>query len=851
MNIKLVFSAGGAAGRIEVRDGRLLTSSEIPAGAREANLALAEVNTAPGAFPTLVTVDRPPFPFTFALRDVSRDCPVYVPEAGCFALPGNDPRSYEAALADLNAKHLVSDAARMELEPEESYEHACRHDRDQSCPVWLGLGRDLRIFRVSEQQDERMWGLVVPAYHSKKPTVTRSDGTARPREIRFELGPGANCRPRLVRRLEDGVLPILRAVQYEQEIEYRLTLFASLENAPVADGRVRGSDPLAALSQMDYAMLTEAENEQLKRRIANETAHREEELVLFVKVEAVNVGKVPACAWFKAPHSNAPAAKRGFQNGVSLEDGKAFAVTLLNGERAKDSEYAVLIQPDKTVVWECRITHSPVSPERIEKLFAQDFDAHLEHIRAYWQAKLDKAARIELPEAAVEERIRAGLLHLDINTLGLNAGGDLLPGVGWYAPIGTESSPMIQFFDTMGWHSEAERCIDFFLGRRNKNGFIQVYNNYESETGPVLWTAAEHFRFTRDVAWLRRVTPALKECCEFLLKWRLDNKREELRAGGSFGLLNGKVADPDDFYHTYFLNAGTLLGLAGMAEVLREVDPEYAGKLAAETEEYRRDLRSSLENARRRAPVVPLADGTWTPALPPWSEYTGAVSRYADGGEWFSHGSFVCRDTLIGALAFALSDLYAPDDPMMTTLLKANQHPATLENAAISQPYYSRHDIAHLRRGETKLFLKAFYNQFAALQDRQTYTFWEHYYHLSQHKTHEEAWFLEQCRWMLAYEEGDTLELFRAIPRAYLEKGKRIGVHGLVTYWGRLDAELVSAGDAISATVTVERTPGRIALRVPHPAEKRAVRVSSGDYDPKSETVYFAGVNRITTELEF
>lgn len=851
MKIRLVFAPGGAPGKVEVRDGKLLSAPELPAGAREKVLELADVNTAPGAFPTLVTVDKAPFPFTFMLRDVTGECPVYVPEAECFALPGGDPRDYEAALADLEAKNSVSDARRMELEPEESYENACRFDRDQSCPVWLGLGRDLRIFRVSEQRDEQMWGLVVPAYHSILQTVTRADGTTRPREIRFELGPGANCRPRLVRRLDGGALPILRAVQYEQEVEYRLTLFCSLENAPVTDARVRGSEPLAALSQMNYAMLTEAENEQLRRRIANETTRREEELVLFVKVEAVNTGKVPAYAWFKAPHGNAPAARQGFANGLSLEDGKAFAATLLNGERAKNAEYAVLIQPGGTAVWECRITHTPVSPKRAEKLFAQDFDAHLAHIRAYWNAKLAKAARIELPEAAVEERIRAGLLHLDINTLGMNASGDLLPGVGWYSPIGTESSPMIQFFDTMGWHSEAERCIDFFLNRRNRNGFIQVYNNYESETGPVLWTAAEHFRLTRDAAWLRRVAPALKECCEFLLKWRNGNKREEFRANGSYGLLNGKVADPDDFHHTYFLNAGTLLGLAGMAEVLREVDPEYADKLAAETEAYRADLRRSLENARRRSPVVPLADGTWTPVLPPWSEYAGSVSRYADGGEWFSHGSFVCRDTLIGALAFALTDLYAPDDPMMTTLLKANQHPATLENAGLSQPYYSRHDIAHLRRGETKLFLKTFYNQFAALQDRQTYTFWEHYYHLSQHKTHEEAWFLEQCRWMLAYEERDTLELCRGLPRAYLEPGKRVAVRGLVTHWGKLDMVLESSGDAIAAAVSVERTPAHIALRVPHFAEKRAVRVSSGDYDPATETVRFADADRITVELEF
>ena len=851
MKIKLVFAPGGAAGKVVVRNGKLLSSPDIPAGAGEKPLELAEVNTAPGPFPTLVTVDRPPFPFTFNLRDVTKECPVFVPEAGCFALPGDDPRSYEQALSDLRAKRLVSDAERMVREPEESYENACRFDREQECPVWLGLGRDLRIFRVSAQLDERIWGLVVPAYHSKKQTVTLRSGATRQREIRFDLGPGVNCRPHLTCRLEDGALPILHAVQYEQEIEYRLTLFCSLENSPVGAGRVRGSEPLAALSQMDYAMLTEAEKKELESRSESETSQREEELVLFVKVEAVNTGLVPAYAWFKAPHSNAPSDKRGFKNGLSLEDDKAFAATLLDGERATQSEYAVLVQPGACATWESRITHTPVAPERAEKLFFQDFDAHLNAVRAYWQSKLDRAARIELPEAAVEERIRAGLLHLDINTLGMNASGPLLPGVGWYAPIGTESSPMIQFFDTMGWHDEAARCIDFFLGRRDEKGFIQVYNYYESETGPVLWTAAEHYRMTRDLAWLRRVAPALKHCCDFLLKWRLDNKKEEFRATGSYGLLNGKVADPDDFYHTYFLNAGTLLGLAGMAEVLREVDAKYASQLAAEVEEYKRDLRSSLENARRRSPVVPLADGTWTPILPPWSEYTGAVSRYADGGEWFSHGSFVCRDTLIGALAFALSDLYAPDDPMVTTMLKANQHPATLENAALSQPYYSRHDIAHLRRGEVKLFLKTFYNQFAALQDRQSYTFWEHYYHLSQHKTHEEAWFLEECRWMLAYEEGDTLELFRCLPRAYMEKGKRVAVHGLVTHWGKLGAELVSEGDVIAATVKCERTPAKIALRVPHPECKRAVRVNSGGYDPATETVYFAGEREISVRLEF
>ena len=323
------------------------------------SVSLADANTACGSRPTFVTVDRAPFPFSFFVRDVTGTSPVYVPEARCAALPGGDPRSFAAVTAELEGRGLVSDAKRMELEPEESYEHACRFNRDQSCPVWLGLGRDLRIFRVSEQENEGMWGLVVPVYHSKYRYVERRDGTKRVREIRFEVGPGANCRPRLEKRLEAGALPILHATQYEGSVEYRLTLFASLENSPVAEARVRGSEPLAALSQMDFSMLTEQEKAELTRRI--ETTDREEEIVLFVRVEAVNTGKVPAYAWFKAPHSNGGC---DFKDGLCRENGRVFAAVLLAGRPAKDAEYAVLIPPEGSVEWECRIFHTPVAPER-------------------------------------------------------------------------------------------------------------------------------------------------------------------------------------------------------------------------------------------------------------------------------------------------------------------------------------------------------------------------------------------------------------------------------------------------------------------------------------------------------
>lgn len=86
------------------------------------------------------------------------------------------------------------------------------------------------------------------------------------------------------------------------------------------------------------------------------------------------------------------------------------------------------------------------------------------------------------------------------------------------------------------------------------------------------------------------------------------------------------------------------------------------------------------------------------------------------------------------------------------------------ENSAFSQPYYSRHNWYQAKTDMVKPFLSTYYHTVAPHADRQTYTFWEHMYKLSAHKTHEEANFLMETRWMLYMEDADTLHLFRVAP---------------------------------------------------------------------------------------
>ncbi len=166
------------------------------------------------------------------------------------------------------------------------------------------------------------------------------------------------------------------------------------------------------------------------------------------------------------------------------------------------------------------------------------------------------------------------------------------------------------------------------------------------------------------------------------------------------------------------------------------------------------DIRDAFFAALASSPVLPLGDGRWCPTCPPWVESRGPLALHIDGSAWHTHGSMVTRDSLLGPLYLVYQEILEPPELPVSFLLDFHSELMTDRNVVFSQPYYSRHPWIHLMRGETKAFLKAYYNTMASLADRETYTFWEHYFRASAHKTHEEAWFLMETRWMLYLERG-------------------------------------------------------------------------------------------------
>ena len=790
--------------------------------------------------PTLISILTDQHSFSFLLRDVDQRFPIWIPAYVVVVTSADDKRStreIEASLAGYEGRNLLG---QLESQAEESFEAASAQVRHMRCQTWLGVSRNMRVFALGERLD---W--IEPRFHYHPVLLPENDRV--PFRYEFVMGRGWGVADHIERFLDDGVLPILNGKLLDGDIAYHLTTFVTLEGKPLNSKELLGTHFLVADAYAKRNMFT-PEQRALCDSLREQELENAEETVLCLRITATNSFSRPRYAFLR---SIWPSKGTGEDSAIdwrlekatglsTYQSGRIFAISKLNGAPLEQPEVTILLEPGETAVMDVFLPHRPISRARAEELRQNSFEQFHEECESFWKSKLTNSAGIKVPEKRITEMVQAGLLHLDVITFGREPEGTLGATIGDYPPIGSESSPIIQFFDSMGWHDVARRALGYFLEKQHQNGFMQNFNNYMLEPGAVLWTIGEHFRYTRDKAWLDEITPQILKTCEFLRDWRRRNQRDDLRGKG-FGLLEGKTADPNDPFRSFMLNGYAYLGLSRIAEIFESTMPEEARTWRGEAEGLKTDIRNSFFASLAASPVIPLGDGRWCPTCPPWVESRGPLALHIDGGAWHTHGSMVARDSLLGPLYLVFQEVLDTSEPCVQFLLESHAELMTERNVAFSQPYYSRHPWIHLMRGEVKPFLKAYYNTMASLADRETYTFWEHYFRASAHKTHEEAWFLMETRWMLYLERGSTLRLLSGIPRRYLEDGKRIELNNVASYFGPLTFEVVSKVHQreIHAALTckAERRPERVELRLPHPDGIKAIRVEGGIYDPKTEMV--------------
>ena len=524
--------------------------------------------------------------------------------------------------------------------------------------------------------------------------------------------------------------------------------------------------------------------------------------------------------------------------------------------------------------------------QEIAALRLKDFDRDSQRVLAFWRAQNARGAQISTPEPWLNGFYRAHLQHMLINCLKDKGSDRLLAHVATmhYGVYANESVMMATDLDRRGYHDEAARCLETWLhyqgtaglpgNFKTTNGVFYGANGHEAggynkHHGYVLWGLAEHWRYTRDRAWMAKAAPKLVLACDWIISERRATMRTNLDGSRpiEYGAMPaGWLEDVQDYWYWLAMNTATVWGFEAVADALSDYGHPEAPRLAREARAYHEDVMRGITESRVRTPVVRLRDGTYIPKYP-----SGLYTRGR------SHGWV--RETLEGALFLPAMGLVPPDAPESTWILKDYE-----DNLYISERYgysipvldrfwFSRGGfsmqanlldgpIPYLRRDEIKHFLRAYFNAFASAFEPGVRMLNEHslpelgYPGGAMYKTSDEAQSTYWLRLMFIHEQGKDLYLGQAIPRYWLASGKAIGIERAATHFGPMSLRITADGDRIRAVLSPpeRNAPGTIYLRLRHPHEKpiQSVTVKGKPwkrFDPKKEWVSLPGSLRGTQEV--
>jgi len=390
--------------------------------------------------------------------------------------------------------------------------------------------------------------------------------------------------------------------------------------------------------------------------------------------------------------------------------------------------------------------------------------------------------------------------------------------------------------------------------------------------GAIMFALVEHARLTGDDQWIRANAPRMKANVEWILRQR--RLLAGVVPGGERlwckGLQPAHQVTDGQFMQFYESEAYYWLAVQRFAQILTQIDPAEGARLATEAEAYRKDLKAAVERSIALSPVTLVRDGTYRSFIP-FACYvrglaSGAWSWRRPGGG--GHVGGLYWDTIQSAEALVSpAALLPPDDRRVQGALDVLEDRLLIENPKVAertkgfdperqwfahagwqyQPGLERHADIHLAADDAPNFLRSWLNQYATiLLPEDGYTFREHTVGGPPDKIFEEAAFLQRFRQMLVMEEGDSLWLARATPRAWLEQDKKISVKNSPTYFGTVAYEIVSDVDhgKIAATLEIpsRNPPKAVLLRFRHPRSlpMKSVMVNGNswtDFDPVNEVV--------------
>ena len=813
---------------------------------------------------TVLTLRTKSWAFSFLPGEAIEKQPIDIPDFGVYVRNDQSSLDRPAYRRQNQGKSRILDA--VSKHPEQNLEDAYQHIQPPRTRLsFVGVDSNYQKFGIRPEghvvvgnTDPRFGKVVRPpsfAIHfatsgKPNPFVPGADEKGAQSEVPKDQS------------LEEGWLPILVTRWTEDLLAFERTDYASLLTMPdpLDESRLTGTEPAVMISRLQIRNDSPVtQTAQYYIRPWKPPTPTPEGIELIID------------SWLTM--------KNGFQTGlwescvIAKEDDAEWVIcavdthgrgTLSADPRINAVRYIVELNAGEAHTIHTVIPGWPLPAAELSRLKGLAYDQLHDSAVKYWKNRLAEGLQVEIPDPHLQNLYKASLHHFLLALTKDAKRDEYYAHVGMfiYGAVGSESSPIIQALDMRGMHARAAGCLKAFLSTQgqflcdgdfiSKEGSLcRFWPTYSNNQGPVLGALAEHYLYSRDKDWLREVAPQIVAGCNFVIRER-QRTMKELPGGGrplSYGLAPaGTETDPRDWQYSFMLNGYFYLGLKKSAQVLQDVDPENAKRIAAEAEDYSEAIQRALRESITISPVTRLRDNTSVPSVPSYLGLRGFRSEVDGASPESRPKDNVFYDVELGALHLLKSEILEPADqevtwilnyledrffltqPETTHLNNLGQDWFNLGGFPRGQPYYSHHQDAYLQRDQIPNFLRSFFNTLASSADPQTLTFMEGAFGGgAPHKTHEEAWFFHQLRFMLVMEMGQDLYLARGTPRRWLEDGKNIVVSRAPSYFGELAYQIRSFVNQgrIEATVNppVRSRPASLYLRLRHPQQASLKRV--------------------------
>ena len=520
--------------------------------------------------------------------------------------------------------------------------------------------------------------------------------------------------------------------------------------------------------------------------------------------------------------------------------------------KGKASNVWLAIEPEKKRVL---LTGSDVfvripyaRPADAKVITRDDYESALVQATIFWETLLAKGSRFQLPDRRVNDAYKAWLAYSFLNVDKVNGVYEPHDGAGFYEEnYGYSVELYCRMLDAYGMHDKARQYLESTLTFQQPDG-LYTQNFGLPDTGGLVSALADHYRLTGDKAWLQRVSKNITLACDYLLAKRALAPKDGLTKG----LIKYRpYCDYPEPVFDYFIDVYSCKGLEDAADVLSDLSDmsDVSDRYAREARRYRADILASMDKATVKV------DGLTVLPLEPETQRILKDSHYK-GGDYYG----LCASVLLengflshdGKQSRWITDFMEQKNGLIAGVCK-------FQPGGIDHAYTYGYLLTQQKRGNARKVILGLWGMMAYGMTRDTYSAVE----CSLATTGENAWTLPHTysstqqlmllRNMLIREDGDSLRIGEAIPRAWLAEGKKIEMREIPTSFGKVSVRMIGKKDGVEVQITApDRAPNRVYVTLRTPSPIKSVLLDGKQVPFKGETVELTGIKgKVRLEAEY